>query len=93
MLWTTFVLLTPQDYLGPAFHAWALLRLLGRLLALGHLEASEEASGETIDTLRARMPDVQPGPTPQARRLRLILLGVLGLTAIFLFLTRLMGNQ
>jgi hypothetical protein len=88
------ILLFLQDYVGAAFHGWALLRIFGGLRALGQLEALEEApGGETVDAIRERLPDAQMGSTPQSLRLRLILIGILGLIATFFFFTRLMGNQ
>ena len=73
------LLLLVQDYLGVLFHALALYGIWTGLNAVQRLEALENAGGsEPIDSLRQRSAAfLQPQITPQSRRLRWILVGVI----------------
>ena len=67
------LLLAFQDWLGAAFHAWALLGIFGGLRALGQLENLERQSGESVEALKERVPALQPKPTREAVQLRWII--------------------
>jgi hypothetical protein len=78
------ILLLFQDFLSVAFHGLALFGIAGGLKSIRDLEALEKAGGgESIDSLRQRLPPQQsfsqpiPVVTPQQKRTRMILIGVI----------------
>jgi hypothetical protein len=81
------LLLLFQDFLGAGFHAFALLGIGGCLKSISELANLEKAgNSESIESIRQRMPSLQPRTTPQQWRTRLILVGMIVLVFIILFL-------
>lgn len=75
------ILLLFQNFLGAGFHALALAGVWNGLKSISELERLEKiGAGESIESIRQRIPQV----TPQQRRTRLILIGLILLVPIIL---------
>lgn len=80
------ILLLFKDFLGTAFHAFALFGIGGSIKSISELVNLEKTGiGESIDSIRQRMPSLQPRISPQQRRTRWIVGGMI-LLVIILFL-------
>src|SRR5690349_2688917 len=79
------ILLLFGDFYGAGFHAFALLGIGTGLRSISDLEALEKA-GDTasIESLRARIPSLQPPVTPGQRRTRWILIGMILLVFVIM---------
>jgi hypothetical protein len=72
------ILLLFQDYFGAGFHAYALLGIWNGLKSISELSSLEkDGNSESIESIRKRMPSLQPQVTPQQRRTRWILIGMI----------------
>src|SRR5689334_18479631 len=72
------LLLLLGDLYGAGFHAFALFGVWSGLRAISELEALEKTGdSESIESLRARMPSLVPQTTPEQRRTRWILIGLI----------------
>ena len=80
------VLLLFQDFLGAGFHLFALFGIWTGLKSLSELEVLEKTgTSESIESIRQRMPSLRPQITPQQRRSRWILVGLIALVFVALF--------
>ena len=78
------ILLLFQDFFGAGFHAFALFGIGSSLKSISELENLEKTGNvESIESIRQRMPSLQPQVTPQQRRLRWILVGLILLVILF----------
>ncbi len=67
-----------KDFFGAAFHAFALMGLWNGLKSMAELADLEKTwGGESLESLRKRLPAQQPAVTPQQRRFRWILMGLI----------------
>lgn len=72
-----------KDFFGVAFHAWALFGIASSLKSIKELEIIEKSgTSESIESIRQRMPSLQPGTSPQQKKTRLILVGVIILVIV-----------
>ena len=80
------VMLLFQDWLGTGFHLLALFGIWSGLQSLSELEILEKSgTSESIESIRQRMPSLRPQITPQQRRTRWILVGLIILVPVLLF--------
>jgi hypothetical protein len=84
------LLLVFQVYLGAGFHAFVLFNIGGCLGSISELEKLEKAgNSESIESIRQRMPSMRPPTRPQAspqqKRTRLILVGMILLVFVLMF--------
>jgi len=79
------ILLLFQDFLGAGFHAFALVGIWNGLKSASELASLEkDGSSESIESIRKRMPSLQPQATPQQKRTRWILVGMILLVPVLL---------
>jgi hypothetical protein len=80
------ILLLFQDFLSAGFHAFALVGIWNGLRSISELgQLEKDGNSESIESIRKRMPSLQPQVTPQQRRTRWILVGLI-LLVIVIFL-------
>ena len=82
------ILLLFQDFLAAGFHVFALVGIWTGYKAISELaELEKDGNTESIESLRSRMPSMQPQATPQQKRTRWILVGLIVLViVVFLIL-------
>jgi hypothetical protein len=74
-----------QEYVSAGFHAFALISISSSLKAISDLASLEKLGpSESIESIRQRMPSLQPEVTPAQRRTRWILTGLI-VVAVFIF--------
>jgi hypothetical protein len=72
------ILLLFQDFLGAAFHAWVVISILASIGAYKKLKALEaNGNTESIESIRQRMPSLQPQVSAHTKKTRLILVGLI----------------
>jgi len=80
------IMLLFQDWLGAGFHLFALFGIWTGLKSISELDALEKSgTSESIESIRQRMPSLRPQITPQQRKTRWILIGLILLVPILLF--------
>jgi hypothetical protein len=81
------ILLLFQDFFGAGFHAYALFGIWNGLKSASELASLEkDGNSESIESIRKRMPSLQPQVTPQQKRTRWILVGMILLVPIILMI-------
>jgi hypothetical protein len=80
------ILLLFQDIFSAGFHAFALFGIVGGLRSISELEKLEKSGiTESIESIRNRMPSLQPQVTSQQKRIRWVLVGMILLVIIITF--------